>query len=336
MTYLYDQFGEVLSMINLDPDVLAASRDRLRLARESAELHPEGRKSFSSGSIQTHTHIQPHANAVSDGDGGIILDRVKHPSLGPDGDGETPQEITDALVSFVGPEIRKVHPNARVYKSKRGLKIHFGSPVNDTDVTVDLIVALERRSARGLWIPNLKTDEWEPSDPIGHADLLNAAPDALRRMRRKVIRLVKAWNAQATTPGFSSHNLSVWGYEFVADGTGLVKNVHSVLSQAAQRIADGEPTADPQGVSPDINPLVSDEVAERRLRIAAQKLQAAIDAPDDVDGVQQVLEHLFPKTIEQAAESFAAAPHARTFTTAQLGLAGPSQRIPSTRSWKQR
>ncbi|MET7712973.1 hypothetical protein [Streptomyces sp. NPDC005407] len=336
MTHLHNQFQELLKLIDVEADVLTATRERLALARKVAAKHPEGRKSYSSGSIPAHTHIQPHSGSVSDGDGGIILNRVKHPSLGPDRDGEAPHDITDELVAFVAPQIRELYPKARVHKSRRGLKIYFCSPVDGTDVTVDLIVALQRRDGRGLWIPDLdksaaSKNAWSASDPVGHVELLNSAPDALRRTRRKAIRLLKAWNAQASKPGFSSHNLSVWAYEFITGGIGLVNSVHTVLEQASLRLQEGKPTKDPHGVSPDLKPLIPHDDAERRLRLAAAKLEEAIHDPDNIEAVQQALDYLFPKTMSEASNGFSAASRVRT--TGQLGFAGPSLLIPKTRSW---
>ncbi|MEV0695837.1 hypothetical protein [Streptomyces sp. NPDC050388] len=338
MAHLHKQFDELLKLINVNADVLSATRDRLALARKIAEKHPEGRRSYSSGSIPANTHIQPHSGSVSDGDGGIILDRVKHPALGPDGEGKAPHAITNELVDFIGPQIRDEYPKARVHKSRRGLKIYFCSPVNDVDVTVDLIVALQRRDGRGLWIPDLdkpasSKNAWSKSDPIGHVELLGSGVESLRRTRRRAIRLLKAWNAQASKPGFSSHNLSVWAYEFITEGTGLVGAVHTVLEQASKRLQENKPTKDPRRVSPDLKPLIPHEDAERRLRIAARDLGKAIADPDDIEVVQQVLEKLFPKTMSEAANRFSADPQIRT--TNQLGFAGPSLAIPKVRSWKQ-
>ncbi|BFO19661.1 hypothetical protein SHKM778_60490 [Streptomyces sp. KM77-8] len=66
--------------------------------------------------------------------------------------------VTDELVAFIGPKLRDPertpsYPKARVCTSRRGLKIHFGAPVNGTDVTVDLIVALRRREGAGCGSP---------------------------------------------------------------------------------------------------------------------------------------------------------------------------------------
>ncbi|MGI5444586.1 hypothetical protein ACQEVM_02340 [Streptomyces sp. CA-243310] len=342
MAHLHNQFDDLLTLINVDPDVLAATRERLLLARRLAEQHPEGRTSYSSGSIPVRTHIQPHAGAVSDGDGGIILDRVQHPELGPDGEGEAPHTITDELVAFIGPKLRDpertpFYPKARVCTSRRGLKIHFGAPVNGTDVTVDLIVALRRRDRRGLWIPDLEqapgsAKAWSASDPQGHVELLTSGADALRRTRRRAIRILKAWNAQAAKPGFSSHQLSVWAYEFVEPGMGLVSAVHTVLLKAALRLQRGEPTMDPRSVSPDLKPLIPEADAERRLRVAADKLAKAIADPDDIDTVAEVLEQLFPKTMRERERAFSAASTPLS-TTASLGLAGASLLLPKTRSW---
>ncbi|MGW6270310.1 hypothetical protein [Streptomyces sp. NPDC055060] len=344
MAHLHRQFDDLLTLINVDPDVLAATRERLTLARKLTEQHPEGRSSYSSGSIPAGTHIQPHAGAVSDGDGGIILNRVQHPSLGPDGDGEAPHALTDELVAFIGPRLRDPertphYPKARVCKSRRGLKIHFGAPLSGTDVTVDLIVALRRCEGRGLWIPDLdqapgSKKAWSASDPQGHVELLTAGADALRRTRRRAIRILKAWNAQATKPGFSSHHLSVWAYEFVEPGKGLVGAVHTVLREASLRLQSGEPTKDPRSVSPDLKPLIPDADAERRLRVAGDKLDEAIADPDDIDTVAEVLEHLFPKTMRERERAFSAA-SVPLSTTARLGLAGASLSLPKTRSWQE-
>ncbi|SDE07803.1 hypothetical protein [Streptomyces prasinopilosus] len=344
MAHLHKQFDDLLTLINVDPDVLTATRERLALARKLAEQHPEGRTSYSSGSIPMGTHIQPHAGAVSDGDGGIILDRVRHPELGPDGRWEAPHAVTDELVAFIGPRLRDPertpsYPQARVCKSRRGLKIHFGAPVNGTDVTVDLILALRRREGRGLWIPDLKRapgskKAWSASDPQGHVELLTSGADALRRTRRRAIRILKAWNAQATKPGFSSHQLSVWAHEFVEPGMGLVGAVHTVLLEAALRLQHGEPTKDPRCVSADLKPLIPETDAERRLRVAADKLAKAIAAPDDIDTVAEVLENLFPKTMRERERAFSAT-SAPLSSTASLGFKGASLLLPKTRSWRE-
>ncbi|WP_445527392.1 hypothetical protein [Streptomyces cyslabdanicus] len=344
MAHLHKQFDSLLTLINVDPDVLTATRERLALARKLAEQHPEGRTSYSSGSIPVGTHIQPHAGAVSDGDGGIILDRARHPALGPDGEWEAPHAVTDELVAFIGqrlrdPERTPSYPKARVCKSRRGLKIHFGAPVNDTDVTVDLIVALRRREGRGLWIPDLERalgskNAWSPSDPQGHVELLTSGTNALRRTRRRTIRILKAWNAQATKPGFSSHQLSLWAYEFVEQGMGLVDAVHTVLHEATLRLQRGEPTKDPRSVSPDLKPLIPDADAERRLRVAAEMLRKANADPDDIKTVEEVLEHLFPKTMRERKRDFSTASTSLS-TTASLGLAGASLLLPKTRSWRE-
>ncbi|MFK0173965.1 hypothetical protein ACIQU5_34830 [Streptomyces sp. NPDC090306] len=344
MAHLHKQFEDLLTLINVDPDVLTATRERLALACKLAEQHPEGRTSYSSGSIPVGTHIQPHAGAVSDGDGGIILDRVLHPELGPDGEGEAPHVVTDELIAFIGPRLRDpegttFYPKARVCKSRRGLKIHFGAPVNGTDVTVDLIVALSRREGRGLWIPDLdrapgSKAAWSASDPRGHVELLTSGADSLRRTRRRAIRILKAWNAQAAKPGFSSHQLSVWAYEFVQPGMGLVGAVHTVLLEGALRLQRGESTKDPRSVSPELKPLIPDTDAERRLRVAADKLSKAIADPDDIDTVAEVLEHLFPKTMRERERAFSATSTPLS-TTASLGFVGASLLLPKTRSWRE-
>ncbi|MFH8403010.1 hypothetical protein ACH4E9_37005 [Streptomyces anulatus] len=45
MAHLHEQFDDLLPLINVEPDVLAATHERLVLARTLAEKHPEGRTS---------------------------------------------------------------------------------------------------------------------------------------------------------------------------------------------------------------------------------------------------------------------------------------------------
>jgi hypothetical protein len=51
-----------------------------------------------------------------------------------------------------------------------------------------------------------------------------------------VIRLLKAWNKQYNQPGFSSHNLTVWAWEFIEVGMGMATALSTVLTEAADRV----------------------------------------------------------------------------------------------------
>jgi hypothetical protein len=158
------------------------------------------------------------ASRLTDGDGGVVLDRRYYPSLGPDGGNEIPNGIVAEMCALLGPEVRKTYPNARCHTSKRGPKMLFRAPLNGQDPTVDLVVALDRRDADGLWIPHLEKKRWDASHPEQHVRLLNAEPLSLRRLRRRVIRLLKAWNKQWTDPAFSSFHLSVLALLYIESG----------------------------------------------------------------------------------------------------------------------
>jgi hypothetical protein len=129
-----DVISDVREQIDASDAPLAEARARLALVKGIAGGFPGALRTYSSGSIAHHTMIAP----VTDGDGGVVLDRRSYPQLGPDGDGEEPRVVTEKLCALLGPEIRQRYPNARCGTSKRGPKIRFGEPVEDQDPTVDL------------------------------------------------------------------------------------------------------------------------------------------------------------------------------------------------------
>ena len=180
-----------------------------------------------------------------------------------------PEEVTEKLCAILGPEIRLTYPAARCGTSKRGPKIWFGEPIEGQDPTVDLVVALTRRNGTGLWIPNLKKNTWEASDPERHAALFNGGPVALRRTRRQVIRLAKAWNRQFSEPAFCSFHLSALALESVQGGLGLPAALGQFFTDAAASLRRGS-TADPAGLSPPLKLRVSRDTAIARLDKAGE------------------------------------------------------------------
>ena len=156
MGYTNDYLTDIGATTAADPSVLAEARNRLALVRDIAGQFPGALRTYASGSLSQHTVTHP----VSDGDGGLVLNRVNYPGLGPEGGGEIPNDVTAQLCKLLGPRVRECYPNARCGTSKRGPKITFGAPINDQDPSVDLVVALTRREGNGLWIPNLKLERW--------------------------------------------------------------------------------------------------------------------------------------------------------------------------------
>jgi hypothetical protein len=328
-----DVITGVCNQINASDVPLAEARTRLALVKKVADGFPGALRTYSSGSIAHHTMIAP----VTDGDGGVVLDRRSYPSLGPDGGGEAPRLVTEELCALLGPEIRQRYPKATCGTSKRGPKVRFGDPVEDQDPTVDLVVALTRRDGNGLWIPNLKKNTWEASDPERHAELFNGGALALRRTRRQVIRLAKAWNRQFSDPAFCSFHLSVLALESLQGGLGLAGALSQFFTDAAASLRQGN-TADPAGMSPPIKPLVSRDTAIARLDKAAEAVGRALEHDDDLAVVQASLATVFWDYVEAPEVSpLAAAVRAlrpRTpVTTTSLGLSGAAALVKPARAY---
>lgn len=322
MGHCDDILNDVRNQIDASDAPLAEARARLALVKQIAIGFPGALRTYSSGSIAHHTMIAP----VTDGDGGVVLDRRSYPELGPDGGGEAPSLVTEKLCGLLGPEVRETYPKASCGTSKRGPKIRFADPVEGQDPTVDLVVALTRRNGTGLWIPNLKKDTWEASDPEGHAALFNGGPVALLRTRRRVIRLAKAWNRQFSDPAFCSFHLSALALESVESGLGLTAALGQFFDGAAASLRRGN-TADPAEMSPPIKPRVSRDTAIARLDKAGAAVTRAINGGDDLVAVRAALAEVFWDYIE-APEVSPLAAAVRTLrprtpvTTSSLGLAG--------------
>lgn len=316
--------------------MLTEARYRTTLVHQTAAKLVKGSlRSFRSGSLEHHTQNDP----VSDGDGGLVLNRNFYPRLGPDGADEEPNDVVDALRSALGVEIRKEYPKAWCSTSKRGPKVYFGDPVEGQDPTVDLVVALNRKAADGLWIPNLDKGSWEPSHPEGHSALLNAhhsTTAALRGTRRKVIRLLKVWNKQFVEPAFTSFHLSVLALEFVQPGRSVAGALLDTLQGTSARMLAHGPTPDPCGVSKNIRLVTgtSWQTAERRTRLAAEALESALehDADSDDSSSRAYLATMFHKYLD-APHALAAvigqAASRQPISYASLGLAGAGLVVPT-------
>ncbi|PWB98182.1 hypothetical protein [Homoserinimonas hongtaonis] len=291
-----EYLSDVRAQIEPRKEPLDEARARLALVRKAADSFYGSLRTYRSGSLAVHTMNQP----VTDGDGGLILNRNYYPQLGPEGGNEAPDSIVAELCSHLGPIIRETYPNATIHKSKRGPEIHFGDDVNGDDPTVDLVIALNRKVGDGIWIPNLDTGTWEPSHPEQHVELLNSGTAAFRSTRRKIIRLAKAWNKQFAEPGISSFHLSVWALEFVEPGQGVAKGLWTLFDRAASRVEDLEPTPDPAGVSADLKLIKDESIMAVRLRKAADSMASAMDAGTETELVE-AMSLVFWKYIEASS-----------------------------------
>jgi hypothetical protein len=127
MGHTVDVLDDVRATIAASDTVLTEARDRLRLSRDIASTFPGALRTYASGSIAQYTVNHP----VSDGDGGLVLDRRCYPNLGPEGGGEAPHDVTAELCALLGPKLRETYPKASCGKSKRGPKLRFGEPLED-------------------------------------------------------------------------------------------------------------------------------------------------------------------------------------------------------------
>jgi hypothetical protein len=334
MRFTADYLAAVRRQIDADDVPLKEARVRLQLVRDIAEGFPGARRTYRSGSLAAHLMNGP----VTDGDGGLVLDRRCYPNLGPEGGGHTPSEVTGQLCALLGPGVRETYPKARCGTSKRGPMMSFGAPVEGQDPTVDLVVALTRRDGNGLWIPNLKKDTWEPSDPERHVELFNAGPAALRQTRRVVTRLAKAWNKQYAIPGMSSFHLAVLALEFVVPGVGVAQALHTLFDRAASRISRGDATHDPAGVSAPMRLMLDRATVAARLRKAADALAEALANDADEASVRAALNRVFWKYIDDPASSALASAagllrQRQPISTTALGLAGPAALVVPTRAY---
>ena len=326
MSLLNDLLNEVRTSIEPDDASLREARNRLALVRDHAGTFYGALRTYRSGSLAVHSMNDP----VSDGDGGVVLNRNYYPGLGPEGtQEEEPADVVDELRAHLGPLIRETYPDAKVHKSKRGPKILFHAPLPDgSDPTVDIVLALTRKEGEGIWIPNLDEDSWDPSHPEKHVALFNDSAPAFRSTRRKITRLAKAWNKQYTEPGASSFEVSVWAWEFVESGMGVASGLQALFDQAATRLENGDPTPDPAKVSDDLRLLVDASKMAPRLRAAATQLETALDSDDD-DEIRDAVSTVFSKYLDAAATSSLAAATATlkagtAVAASALGIAVPA------------
>lgn len=240
-----------------------------------------------------------------DADCGVILDRRRYPLLGPDGASLGPTLVVEAMQAHITANVLAEYPSAKFMITKRAILVVPNQPLSSgEDPTVDLIVALDRRGAPGLWIPNTLRDTWNPSDPQTHTRLLTGEPAQLRRTRNQTIRLAKAENKREPEPLLCSFNVEILGWMFVQPGQGVPASLLRTWQQGALDLRRRF-TPDPAHVSPPVKirdgyqPGDRVEAAER-LEFAAARLQAALDHDWDRARVRSELRQLWPDFIASA------------------------------------
>ncbi len=303
MTTLNDLLDDVREQIEANDDALNEARERLAFVRDKASSFYGTLRTYRSGSLAAHTMNQP----VTDGDGGLVLNRNYYPGLGPEGTGnEAPADVVAELVAHLGPLVREAYPDAKVHQSKRGPKIHFHAPTIDgDDPTVDLVLALTRKEGNGIWIPNLNEDEdddWEASDPEQHIVLFNDGASAFRSTRAESHAACEGVEQAVQCP----RCLLVRN---VCMGVGVCRAWHGGRERASRGVRRGsiaaggwDPTPDPAEVSPDLRLLINAETMAVRLRAAAGHMQDAMDS-DDEGEIRAAVNGVFWKYIDAPASA---------------------------------
>jgi hypothetical protein len=305
--YTQEVLDEVRSEVQVPQAVIDEVRKRRDLVRSAAHKFTGAKRTFPSGSA-THWTAIGRILATEpgvDGDCGVVLSRAgQWWELGPDGAGVAPSDVVEQVREFIGPQIREEYADAKLYVTgKRAILVRFAKPVEgyeDDDPTVDLIVALDRRDAPGLWIPNLNSDSWDASHPEQHNALLNGESKSLRVVRARVVRLGKAWSRSCGRP-VSGFNIEALAWESVESGQGVARALLAFFEHGASSLKAAN-TKDPAGVSGSIKLLKSRDTVVAKFASARDNLRAALDSDDDEEVVRDALRHVFPRvmTVKEA------------------------------------
>ena len=273
-------------------DTLSTARGRRDEVLAEARDYPGALRTYISGSIAHRT-----ANQDTDADCGVVLDRRSFPELGPDGKGEGPNQVVEGVREFLRERLKEDHPDIRFQVTKRAIKVTYNEPLDDdSDPSIDLIVALSRKS-QGLWIPNIDAQDWDASDPEFHTKVLTADPAELRRVRAKVIRLAKGWNAQYKKRGLCSFNIEALALTCVDADHGIPDGLAELFEFAASDLKK-HLTQDPAGVSKPIKLLEDRDIVVGRLRRAAELMTEALENDDDEAKVQEAMSNLYWKYVD--------------------------------------
>lgn len=299
MSEAAERLEDVEKEIAAEDAALKEARHRRRAVLDAGGLLGGVLGTYASGSVAMGVVNDP----VEDADGGIILDRRQYPGLGPDGGGDTPGSIVAELHDIVGPLIRETWPKATVHDMKRGITVRMHAPLpSGADPYVDVVVAMNRKDAPGLWIPNLAANRWDASHPQCHVELMIAGSRGLRRTRARVVRLAKAWNKQFSDPALSSFNIVALALECITTSMPVDEALVVFFEHAAASLAI-RLTVDPAGVSGPIKLEGTKDVAVSRLTSGRDHLAAAIAAGDDLDVAAEELHKVFWNFLPEAAGS---------------------------------
>lgn len=320
----------VLDALHPGDDVLATARERRTEVLDTMGAFPGRLRDYASGSLAHRTAIFD-----ADADCGVVLDRRHYWWLGPDGEG--PNAIVEEARSYLREQLKPHHPDIAFRVTKRAIKVSYHEPLqSESDPSVDLIVALTRADAPGLWIPNKERDRWDPSHPECHTDLLTSNPKSLRQKRAQVIRLAKGENSRYDPKTLCSFNLEALALMYVQQENGLGPMLANLFLGGASDLSK-RLTPDPAYVSPPIK-VRDRELAVRRLQRAGGFVQAALDNDNDECVVRGNLHQVFPDHVEPCQPTdkdmrAALQDGGKGFTVAGGLATGNEQRLRSTRAY---
>jgi len=286
---------EARARIAVDEEVLEAARERRDLIREIIEEEFSTLRTFGSGSLAHGTQNSP----LADADLGVVLDRRAYPELGPDGDG--PKEIAEKIRQRLRERLKESYPVARFYLGgRRAIKVTFNDPVGPDagDFTADVIVALTREEG-GLWIPDLKKNQWELSHPEKHTELVVVRNKATKSTFARVIRLAKHANKKHGKT-ICSFNITALALECIEEKVSMQDGLATLLRHAADSLKEGL-TEDPAGVPGTIGVNTSrrKDAADKFKELAELAEEAvALEADGKTAQAQKAWSQLLPGAVD--------------------------------------
>jgi hypothetical protein len=240
----------------------------------------------------------------------VVLNRRKFPEYGPDGDGIPPLALLESFRDWILPQLRRHYPNVTCEITKRALLFSFHETLAlegglETDPSVDLIVALDRRNAPGLWIPNTEQARWDPSHPQRHTELFVNTEDELRVHRARVIRLAKvAVKNDGDAKVMCSFNIEALALFLITEVDAIAPALAAFLLDASGAIARSL-TDDPAHVSGPIKlpERITQARAAERLSELGRIVQASLAADSEIEA-RRILNGVFgPQLAEMNEET---------------------------------
>lgn len=252
-------------------DEARSRRDKLRrvLAKEFARS-----ETYVNGSVAHGDALTP----LTDVDVGVVVAEAID-THGPGKRG--PRDLMDRAAERIRAELKSDYPKlaVTVEGQKRAVLVRFGDPVTagQDDFTADVIVAVERRAGKGLFIPC--GTGWDRSHPRGHTEMVRHANRELTDYTyAKVVRLLKHWNRSNGKP-LCSWNIKALALGCFTRRVSMVDGLVTWFEYAHAELGKGE-TPDPAGVAPEpihINETMTMAQVRGKLARASGQLAEAIE-----------------------------------------------------------